>query len=133
MPTLRLTFLYENGSFRLLDRQEVDMVAPESESTEAEDEQAGFWFELYDDQGRTLYRQTMEDPTDPTVEVPSDDPERPFMRVPVRAPRRFVVLVPEIGERDLAFFGPPPVSPGGVVPFPPTDAASIEIARFTVR
>jgi hypothetical protein len=135
VPTLRLKFAYEDGSVRLLSRQKVDMVVPASEPTEAEGARAGFWFELRDAGGRTLYRRTMQDPTDPTVEVRSGDPERPFMRVPAGALRReFVVLVPEIGERpNLVFFGRP-VPPGGVAPVPgPSQAASKEIARFDLR
>lgn len=134
MPTLRLTFTYENGSVRESSpRQEVDMVAPASEPIETEEERAGFWFEVQDGRGRTLYRRTIQDPSDPTVEVRSGDPERPLMRAPAGAlPREFVVLVPEIGERpDLVFFGRPAPHPADVPPVPgPSDAASIEIERF---
>jgi hypothetical protein len=132
VPTLRLTFAYEHGSIKLLDREEIDMVAPASEPIEAEGARSGFWFELHDARNRTLYRRTMQDLTDPTVEVRSGDPERPFKRVPAGEMRReFVVLVPEIGERrSLVFFGRP-VSQGALAPV--SGAASTEIVRFDLR
>jgi hypothetical protein len=133
VPTWRLTFTYEDGSIKLLSRpRRVDMVAPASDPTEVEEAQTGFWYELRDGREHTLYRRTMQDLTDPTVEVRSGDPERPFMRKPAGAlQRKFVVLVPDIGERpSLVFFGRP-VPPGALAPV--SGAAATEIARFDLR
>ena len=108
------------------------MVAPASDPIEVEEAQTGFWFELRDGREHTVYRRTMQDPTDPTVEVRSGDPERPFMRAPAEELRReFVVLIPEIRERpSLVFFGRP-VGPGALAPV--FGATSTEIARFDLR
>ncbi len=133
MPTWRLTFAYEDGAIKLLSRpRRVDMVAPASDPTEVEEARTGFWYELRDGREHTLYRRTMQDLTDPTVEVRSGDPERPFMRKPAGALRRqFVVLVPDIGDRpSLVFFGRP-VSTHALAPA--AGAASTEIARIDLR
>ncbi|HWS53211.1 MAG TPA: hypothetical protein VN228_03760 [Pyrinomonadaceae bacterium] len=113
---LRLIFSYAGQDVRLVGRQRVAMTVPPSDpSAGAEQGQSGFWFELRDDSGRTLYRKVMGNPIPTSTEVLTDDPARPVAREEVAGDVQgvFVLLCPETeAARTVALFSSPPDVPG---------------------
>jgi hypothetical protein len=122
---LRLTFEYAGSEVRLVSRQRVAMLVPPPDPAGAEEEQAGFWYEVQDAQGRPIYRRRAPNPVRTDVEVFSPDPNEPFTHVEMPEPRGvFTLLVPDLeGARTLALVGGPPGPEQGV-------RAAQEIARF---
>jgi hypothetical protein len=125
---LRLTFEYEGSSVKLVSAQSVDMILPPSHPLETTEAQTGFWFTLADNQGKPVYRRTVQNPIRYDREVFSNDPAHPsIQRVPVAQPKgTFVMLVPDVPEaRTVQLFSHP------LEPLAPALAAK-EIARFTI-
>ena len=113
---LRLIFSYTGQDVRLVGRQRVEMTVPPSDPP-AGDEQglSGFWYELRDDAGQTLYRRVVSNPIPTSTEVLTDDPRRPVAREEVAGDLQgvFVLLCPETeAARTVALFGSPPEAPG---------------------
>lgn len=124
---LRLMFSYEGRDVRLVSRQSVEMVTPPSDPIRVQEGQAGFWYELRDAEGRTLYRRVIQNPIKFAVEVRSDDPKRPLMWQKVSEPRgSFVLLMPDLKQAyTLVLFGSPPEPEAAAEP-------AKEIARFNL-
>lgn len=124
-PTLRLTFSYEGSDVRLVSLQSVEMVPLPSDPVYAQEPRTGFWYEVRDTKGRTLYRRATQNPIKFAAEVRSDDPERPLMWQKVSEPKgSFVLLMPDLKEaQTLVLFSSP---------LDPEKAAGLanEIARF---
>jgi hypothetical protein len=59
---LRLTFAYSGDSIRLVASRAVNMRVPPSDPVDGYQGQAGFWVELRDSTGTTIYRRIMHDP-----------------------------------------------------------------------
>ena len=108
--TLRLTFSYEGSIVRMVSRQSVEMVPPPSDSLHVKEGQTGFWYELRDTKGNTLYRRVTQNPIKFAVEVRSDDWERPLNWESTKDPRgSFILLMPDLREaHTLVLFGSPP-------------------------
>jgi hypothetical protein len=97
----RLTFSYEGRRLELVDVQEVDAVVPEPPASEHG--RAGYWLELNDGGGRSVFRRVLHEPVGESVEVFSDDPERPFQRATVEKPAgTFQVMVPAVDEGEVS-------------------------------
>ena len=126
---VRLTFSYNGDKMELLSRQEVDMLVPPTDPISEPKSRHGFWFEVKDDKGKTLYRKVQHDPVRSDVEVFSNDPKQPLMRVPVKEPKGiFSVVLPAAGaEHEVAFMRSAP--PQGKK----AATAAKEFARFPVR
>ena len=126
--TMRLTFSYEGTDLRLISQQSVRMVPPPSDSLRAEEEQTGFWYEVHDAGGSTLYRRVTQNPIKFAVEVRSDDPDRPLNWQQVDEPRgTFVLLIPDLDSAlEVVLFGDP------LEPDAPSGPAK-EIARFDLK
>lgn len=94
-PTaLRLTFAYDGDSVRLAAGRTVDMIVPPSDPVDCYQGQAGFWAELRDAAGVTIYRCVMHDPMPVYHEVHSS-PGSPVTHTPVRDRRGvFEVVLP---------------------------------------
>ncbi len=107
--SVRMTFRFERGDIELVERQEIDTVAPPSQEVPEREEtaQSGFWVELRDADGRTIYRRVMRNPIRAAAEVP--DGEGGFTnRVSVAPAGMFSLLVPNLPEAmELALFASP--------------------------
>lgn len=102
---LRLTFAYSGDSPRLTASRAVDMIVPPSDPVDGYQGQAGFWVELRDSAGRTIYRRIMHDPFPYYHEVHS--PGATPTHVPVRNREgafEVVLPAPPPGSR-VVFFG----------------------------
>jgi hypothetical protein len=140
---VRFTFEFDGATFRQRDRREVEMTVLPSDPMEGYAGHAGFWYELQDASGRTLYRRIVHDPTLPYREVPA--PDGTFTRVALHgATAALDVVVPDLHDGvDVVFFGtqhPAPVVIGSTADEaarPPTPRIGTEpareIARFPVR
>jgi hypothetical protein len=133
--TRRLFFAYEGDQIELVAQERVAM--PTFPSAPVEEDWttrfSGFWYELQDAEGRTLYRRATESPLQATVEVPTGDPAQPFTRQQRDHPQgHFVLVVPETeAAESVALFG----GPLAVMPSAPLDREALaapaqEIARF---
>lgn len=124
---LRLIFEYEGDHISLVSARRVAMMVPPSDPLAARRRESGFWFELKDGSGKTLYRRVTHDPIQRAVELRSDDPDRPFTREDVKNPAgTFVLLVPDLAEaREVALSSSPP----GREALAPAK----EIARFRIE
>ncbi len=95
--TVRLLFSYEGDKVELVGQQHITMLAPPSDALEGYDNQAGFWIEMRDAGGQTLYRRCMSNPIQPSVEVFSNEGSHSIHREDVSEPKgAFFVLVPEM-------------------------------------
>ena len=107
--SVRMTFRFQGGDIELVDRREVDTVAPPSQEAprRAQAEQSGFWVELRDAEGREIYRRVMRNPIRVAAEVP--DGEGGFTnKVSVAQSAMFSLLVPNLPEAtELALFASP--------------------------
>ena len=124
--SLRLIFSYKNNDIRLLNIQSIDIIPPPSDPLDYPANQPGFWYELKDLQGRTLYRRIIQNPVNPYREVFSNDPYNSIIRQKVSEPQgTFVLLVPNIpGARSVFLFGPPDIES--------TDIGAKKLGRFDV-
>ena len=107
--SLRLTFSYQGNEVQLISQQAVKMVSPSSDSLTVQEGQTGFWYELWDAQGDTLYRRVIQNPIKFVVEVRTEDPETPLNWEEVAEPKgTFVLLAPDLRQvRTLALFSSP--------------------------
>ncbi len=109
-PTaLRITFTYDGDSVHLASGRIVEMTVPPSDPIEGYQRQAGFWAELRDPAGTTIYRRVLDDPTPVYHEVHSAD--GPTTHTPVRdrtGAFEIVVPVPPPGSRLVLFRTPQP-------------------------
>jgi hypothetical protein len=91
---------------------------------------AGFWYELTDADGSTLFRRVQPNPTGPSVEVPG--PQGGLHRVDIERPEVvFDVLIPDLPEAaELRFFESEPRADDTAA----TIARSMEpVARIPLR
>jgi hypothetical protein len=96
---VRLTFAYEDSSIELISQQPVDMIPPPSDPVETPIAESGFWLELKDGQGGTLYRQVMHSPIGIDREVFSEDENQSVSRMPVERPQGvFTIVIPDVEE-----------------------------------
>ena len=125
--SLRLTFSYEGSDVRLVSKQNIEMLSPPSDPIRAQEEQAGFWYELRDAEGRTLYRRVIQNPIKFAFEVRSD-PERPLAWQKMSEPRGdFVLLMPELEQgKTLVLFSSPLEPEGDLGP-------AKELTRFNLE
>ena len=97
------------GGARLSSIAEVNALAPPSLSLEPIEPgtRSGFWFEVQDSSGHTLYRRATEDPRRTSTEVLTEDADRPLARAAVGPrPELFALLVPDLAEAVyLELFG----------------------------
>jgi hypothetical protein len=124
--TLRLTFAYDANGIRLIRSQRVEMITPPSVTPPPQENQAGYWFEVRDANGRLLYYRVLHDPLQMDLEIFSNDPKQPITRVPNSNPNReFTLLVPDLPEADSFVFRGELPGPKG--PFAPPQ----ELARYS--
>lgn len=129
---VRLTFTYEGEKISLVDRQPLEKRVRPSDPILKEGEAgrySGFWIELRDGYGNTLYRHVMHDPLQMSVEVPADDPNQSFTRHRVKNPTgTFSVILPDLEPAtSLVIFNSPPD------PDEKGRMGAREIARFDYR
>lgn len=125
--SVRLTFSYEGSDVRLVSRQSIEMLSPPSDAIQVQEGQAGFWYELRDAEGRTLYRRVIQNPIKFAFEVRSD-PERPLAWQKVSEPRGyFTLLMPELEQAKTLVLFSSPLEPEGV-PVP-----AKELTRFNLE
>ena len=107
--TLRLLVAYSATELRLLDRRSVEMIPPPADDR-VEEQRSGFWLELQDGKGQTLYSRVTQNPMRFSAELLTDDSERPLARAELDEVKgEFVLHVPDLPEaRALVFMSGPP-------------------------
>lgn len=107
-PTaLRLTFTYSDDSLRLAASRPVNMIVPPSDPVDGYQGQAGFWAELRDSTGKTIYRRIMHDPFPSYHEVHSPSASPTHTPVRNREGAFEIVLPVPPQESRIVFFGTP--------------------------
>lgn len=125
--TLRLLVAYSGTDLRLLDRQSVEMIpSPADEPVGAP--RSGFWLELRDENGETLYSRVTQNPIRFSAELLTDDPQRPVARAELGEVKgEFVLHVPDLREAQALVFMS---TPAGLAAL--GEAAS-ELARLDLK
>lgn len=105
---LRLTFAYNDDSIRLVGRRTVDMRVPPSDAVDGYQGQAGFWAELRDSTGKTIYRRVMHDPIPSYHEVHSPGGAPPTHTPVSNGEGAFEIVLPAPPPgSSIVFFGTP--------------------------
>lgn len=126
--TLRLVFSYAGRDVNLVSRQGIDMKSLASDELRAPDDRAGFWYELRDERGTTLYRRIIQNPIQPAAEVLSDDRTRPLQwQRKSEVKGTFVLHVPDIKEARFLLMFSSPLEPAE------SGQRATELARFDLR
>lgn len=107
--TLRLTFAYEGHNVTLISQQSAEMIPPPSEPEPLQEGLSGFWYELQDENGQTLFQRVTYNPIRFETTVYSNEPEITMSMTKVDDPRgTFELLVPVIKEaRTIVLFCSP--------------------------
>lgn len=114
--SLRLTFSYEGSDVRLVSMKSIEMLSPPSDPIQTQEGQAGFWYELRDAEGLTLYRRVIQNPIKFASEVRSDNPKRPLEWRKVIEPRGdFVLIVPDLPQAKTVKLFSSPLEPEGTL------------------
>ena len=123
---VRLTFSYEGDKVELVGQQRVNMIPPPSDPVKTEagfmaEPESGFWYEVKDANGGTIYRRVIHSPIEYNREVFTNEPEKTIQRVTIDEPQGvFTVVIPDIEEADAVSLHSSPTESG---------AASFEAAR----
>ena len=127
-PSLRLVFSYEGLDVHLDSIQKVNIISPPSDWLEPNEGEPGFWYELRDNEGQTVYRRLTTNPIKFQVEVRTEDEDRPLAWVNAEEPKgMFVLLVPDLLDAKDFVLVSSPIDKGS-----PVDPAK-EIARFSLK
>jgi hypothetical protein len=105
----RVTFEYDAEEVRIVAQQRVAMVAPPDDADLLERGDAGYWVEVRDAEGQTLYRQVLATPLQHEYEVFSPDPAEGIRRVAAEQPAGvFQAVVPDVeGAHEIVLRGRP--------------------------
>jgi hypothetical protein len=97
-PTaLRLTFTYDGDSVQLAAGRAVQMIVPPSDPVDGYQGEAGFWAELRDPAGATIFRRVLHDPIQVYQEVHAPA-GAPATRTPRRDMSGVFEVATEIGD-----------------------------------
>jgi hypothetical protein len=125
--TLRLFVAYSGADLRLLDRQSVEMVPPPGD--DVVERRSGFWLELRDGEGRTVYSRVTQNPIRASAELLTDDRERPVARAELAEVKgEFVLHVPDLPEAQVRVFMSSPAGPAGLVE-PASEVARLDLGQ----
>jgi hypothetical protein len=125
--TLRLFVAYSGADLRLLDRQSVEMVPPPGDDDV--ERRSGFWLELRDREGRTVYSRVTQNPIRASAELLTDDRERPVARAELAEVKgEFVLHVPDLPEAQVLVFMSSPAGPAGLVE-PASEVARLDLGQ----
>jgi len=104
----RVTFEYGASGVRIVAQQRLVMVAPPDDAELVARGDAGYWVEVRDADGETLYRQVLATPLRHEHEVFSPDPAAGIQRVPAEPAGVFQTVVPDIeGAHEIVLRGRP--------------------------
>jgi hypothetical protein len=106
-PVLRVRVRREGDKWQILETTRIDaMTLPRSQELPESQGRplSGFWYELVDEKGAPQYRRIIRNPTEQSLELPSE--KGGLERVDVERPwTEFDVLIPDRGgTRELLFF-----------------------------
>jgi hypothetical protein len=110
--SLRLTFSYEGSTVSLIAKDRIKMLALPSHQVSSEGGQSGFWYEVRDDKGQTIYRRITQNPIQFETEIRSDDPKKPLNWHGVDKPKgMFVFHIPDLPSAKTVVFMSSPMEP----------------------
>jgi hypothetical protein len=119
---LRLEVVYQAGDVMIENARGVDMTLPPGDTVLEAGVNSGYWYELRNASGETLYTRTFQDPS--RIEVPLADGTMTTIPIPRCTPVTVAADVPNRSDGvALVFFG----SPHG------TMKGARELTRFTLR
>jgi hypothetical protein len=106
---LRLTFSYSGTEIKLINEQNIESRIPPSDDLNEHEERSGFWYELRDKDGRTLYRKAIYNPISYDAEFLSERERGKFSRKKIPNPAgAFAIMVPDTPHgRTLVMFSSP--------------------------
>lgn len=107
--SLRMTFSYQGAVVKLMKAERLEMRPPPSDPVRGFEGRAGFWYELRNANGETVYRHAPGNPIRFTIETVPDDPNESPLHVPVPNPQgTFTLIMPDLPEaRALALVSSP--------------------------
>jgi hypothetical protein len=93
----------------MINEEGIEMQVLGSDNLTQNEKSSGFWFELRDNDGQSVYSQILHDPLMIDAELPSEKNEGKFTRVRVDNPEgTFTILVPDTYlARNLIIFSNP--------------------------
>ncbi len=110
---VRLIFEYKGNKIKLISEKNVEMIAPPAETRELGKKASGFWCEVKDSKGKSLYRRVMQNPIPYAAEVRTDDPRMPLAwQEPTEDMKgQFVVVIPRLEKAAKLSLFSSPLSP----------------------
>jgi len=107
--SLRILIEYEASRVTMVAVEPVATIAPPADTDPVKEGASGFWYELRDENGRTLYRRVIRNPITIAHEVRTGEPDRPFAWKQAREVRgEFHLLVPDLAlATTLVLFSSP--------------------------
>ena len=134
---VRLTFTYEGVGVLSVSRQTLDLRALPSDpipDAQTKERQSGFWFEVHNRAGQTIYRRVVQNPMGLAVEVHNDVPDGSYSAKssrwqPINERRgTFSVVVPYVEPGTSVHLFSSPLGPE-MRPEPAREMASFPIAE----
>jgi hypothetical protein len=125
LNSVRFICSLSGGKLQLIKKQRVAIISPPGEILPDKTQSSGSWIELRQSDGKTLYRQIINDPLDENVEVLTGNEDQPFTWKKTKGKEKIIVLLaPEVpGAESLVV-----LKTGSEEKLTP-----VEIARFPVK
>ena len=127
----RVTFDYDGDEMTVRRSEQIEKRTPPSDALLRDGEAAsrsGFWVELTDEDGRTVWRRVLDDPRIASLEAPAGERPGELTRAKVERPRgSFRVLIPERDDARYVSVVASPAAPTG------RGGRARVVGRFDVR
>lgn len=95
----RLYFAYDKEKISLISQKRLKMTPLPSHQITSDSRHSGFWYELKDKKGRTLYRRITKNPLLLEIEIHTGDPKQPFKwQKNKEAKGEFTLLIPDLPD-----------------------------------
>lgn len=95
----RLYFSYEGEKISLLSHKRLKMIPLPSHPIPSDSRQSGFWYELKDKKGKTLYRRVTKNPLPFEIEIHTGDRKQPLKwQKNKKTKGEFILLIPDIED-----------------------------------
>jgi hypothetical protein len=126
--TLRLTFAYEGSRIELVSQMRVVKITPPSLTPYPDKNSSGYWVELQDKRGKSLFHRVLPDAIRDSAEIYPQN--KPLARAPLREIKgSFEVLLPDLDEAAQVVIMGHPISEKGLLRQEPCRP----LAKFAIR
>lgn len=126
--SLRIFFEYEGNNVNMVKMERVAATPPPADPDPVKEGEAGFWYELQDAEGKTLYRRVTQNPIKFAFEVTTGEPDRPLAWKQASEVRgSFPLLVPDLEQATTMVLFSSPLEPARA------GEPAKELSRFSLK